>query len=164
MILRRNEKGFTLLELLAVIGISGIITGVMSMTIIMMMKVSAQSNDYAVALQQVQNAGYWITRDVMMAQTVTPEPSPGVLLTIELDESDGSTTTVDYIFEGDNKLKRQVNGSSSILIAQYILQDWTTFEQDDEIDSGYKLIIRSSSGEVEVEKSYVVSQRAPASE
>ena len=70
------EKGFTLIELLVTIGILGAIAGVMAMTVGMFLKVGPESNDRAIALRQVQNAGYWIIRDVTGAGTVVVDDDP----------------------------------------------------------------------------------------
>jgi len=161
MKLKAKEKGFTLIEVLVVLAILGAITGVMSMTITMIMRISPQSNDRAIVLRQVQNAGHWISRDVLMAQTVTPEPVSGTLLSLEWDDWEGNHYVVDYVFDG-NTLKRQLNGAPGILIAEYIVVDDTSFEMDDEADNEYKLIIKASHGEAEVERSYEISQRAPS--
>lgn len=157
MKLKGNEKGFTLIEMLVVIVILGAIMSVMSMTVIMIMKVSRQSNDYAIALRQVQNAGYWISRDAQMAQTVVTD-EPGVFLALEWDDWEGNHYEVDYVFDG-NTLERQLNGSSGILIAQYIVVADTTFEEDADIDNKYKLTIKASHGETEVERTYEVAPR-----
>jgi len=155
MKLKRKESGFTLVELLIATAILGTITGALSMAIVAVMKTSDVSKDWAVSLQQVQNAGYWISRDVLMAQDVSPEPTSGVLVRLDLDGSQ-----VDYVFDG-SMLKRQLDGSQEILIAEYIVQGDTTFEEDTEVDSKYKLTIKASRGEAEVERSYEATQRIP---
>ena len=155
MKLKRKESGFTLVELLIATAILGTITGALSMAIVAVMKTSDVSKDWAVSLQQVQNAGYWISRDVLMAQDVSPEPASGVLVRLDLDGSQ-----VDYVFDG-SMLKRQLDGSEEILIAEYIVQGDTAFEEDTEVDSKYKLTIKASRGEAEVERSYEATQRIP---
>ena len=105
------RPGFTLIEVLVTVGILGAIMGVLSMTVISIMIITPRTNDWAIALRQVQNAGYWVSRDVLMAQTVTPQPASGVLLTLEWDDSDGTHYEVDYVFDAD-ELRRQLNGGS----------------------------------------------------
>ncbi len=70
MKLKRNQKGFTLIEVLVVVGILGAIMGVMAMTVVTIMIISPKSNDWVIALRQVQNAGYWISRDAQRAQNI----------------------------------------------------------------------------------------------
>jgi prepilin-type N-terminal cleavage/methylation domain-containing protein len=158
------ENGFTLIELLVVIPILAVIMGVMSMTIIMIMKVGAQNNDHALALSQVQNTGYWITRDVMNGQVISPQPEPGIFLRIEWDDWDSTHHEIEYVFN-DNELRRQVNGSvPGTLVAQYIVTEDTTFVADPVLDNQYQLTVKASQGEAEVERVYRALVRVPDDE
>ena len=95
----------------------------------------------------------------LASETVTPQPASGVLLTLEWDDSDGTHYEVDYVFDGD-ELRRQLNGGSpGTFIAEYIVEADTSFEEDLAVDNKYKLTIKASRGEAEVERSYVVTPR-----
>lgn len=156
MKLKRNQKGFTLIEVLVTIGILGAIMGVMSMTVVTIMKISSQSNDQITVLRQVQNAGYWISRDVQMAKEVSPTEA-GVFLAIDWD---GDNYDVNYVFNG-NELRRQLNGSTpGILIAQYIVGVGTdtTFTSPDS-DNKCTLTIKAERGNAEVTRVYEISPR-----
>jgi prepilin-type N-terminal cleavage/methylation domain-containing protein len=160
----RSESGFTLIELLVVIPILSVILGVISMTIIMMMKVGTQNNDHALALSQVQNTGYWITRDVMNGQIISPQPEPGIFLRIEWDDWDGTPNEIEYVFS-DNELRRQVNGSSpGTLVAKHIVIEDTTFAADPVIENQYRLTVKAAQGEAEVERIYRALVRVPDDE
>jgi prepilin-type N-terminal cleavage/methylation domain-containing protein len=160
----RSENGFTLIELLVVIPILAVIMGVMSMTIIMIMKVGAQNNDHVLALSQVQNTGYWITRDVMNGQVISPQPEPGIFLRIEWDDWDSTHYEIEYIFDG-NELRRHVNGNASgTLVAQSIVTESTTFIADPAIENQYQLTVKASQGEAEVERVYRALVRVPDDE
>jgi prepilin-type N-terminal cleavage/methylation domain-containing protein len=160
----RSEKGFTLIELLVVMPILSVVMGVMAMTIIMMIKVGSQNNDYALSLSQVQNAGYWITRDVMNGQTVSPQPEEGILLTVEWNDWDNTHYKIDYVWDG-NKLRREINENSpGTLVAQYIVIGDTTFEADPESDNQYQLTVKAAQGNAEVERTYRAMVRVPVDE
>ena len=160
----RSENGFTLIELLVVIPILAVVLGVMSMTIIMMMKVGTQNNNHALALSQVQNTGYWITRDVMNGQIISPQPEPGVFLKIEWYDWDSTHYQIEYVFNG-NELRRHVNGSApGTLVAQYIVTEDTTFVADPVIENQYQLTVKASQGEAEVERVYRALVRVPDDE
>ena len=162
--INRSENGFTLIELLVVIPILSVILGVVSMTIIMMMKVGTQNNDHALALSQVQNTGYWITKDVMNGQIISPQPEPGVFLRIEWNDWDSTHYQIDYVFS-DNELRRQVNGGvPGTLIAQHIVTEETTFVADPVIENQYHLTVKASQGETEVERIYRALVRVPGDE
>src|SRR4030043_855287 len=68
MKLKTTERGFTLIELVVGLSIAAFVVSAASMTTITMMRLTPQNNDWALALRQVQNAGYWISHDVQMAQ------------------------------------------------------------------------------------------------
>ena len=152
----RGEKGFTLIEVLVVVGILGAIMGVMAMTIMTIMIVSPKSNDQVIALRQVQNAGYWISRDVLMAKEVSTTET-GVFLAIDWD---GSGYNINYVFDDDGELRRELNGASpGALIAEYIVGVGTdtTFVPDS--DNKYTLTVKASHGDADVTRVYEVSPR-----
>ena len=162
MNLKGNQKGFTLIEVLVTVGILGAIMGVLSMTVISIMIITPRTNDWAIALRQVQNAGYWISRDVLMSQIVTPAQNPGdPFLALEQDhDGDGvADNTVDYVFSGD-ELRRELNGASpGILIAQYIVGVGTDTTFVDDGDNKYTLNIKAAHGDADVTRVYEVTPR-----
>jgi len=132
----RGEKGFTLIEVLVVVGILGAIMGVMAMTVMTIMIVSPKSNDHVIALRQVQNAGYWISRDTQMAQNIHTNltaPEFLILTWTDWDLSGGGniyhsvTYTLEDMPDGVKKLMRRHQDSEGedeqILIAEYIYYD-----------------------------------------
>ena len=164
MNIKRGQKGFTLIELLVTVGILGTVIGVMSMTVTQLMIITPKTNDWAIALRQVQNAGYWISRDVLMSQSVTLAQNLGdPLVALEWDDGGGTHYTVDYVFiSGDEggELKRELNGASpGTLIAQYIVEADTSFVVDAVVDTKYNLTVRALCGGAEVTRVYQVTPR-----
>jgi len=152
--LKGKQSGFTLVELLIAVAILGAIGGALSMAIVTIMKTTDSTKDQAVILQQVQNAGYWISRDVQMAEDVSPGAG-GALVTV--NQADGE---VAYVFDGTT-LKRQLGGQET-LVAQYIVVEDTSFVDDTEAGDArnkYRLTITASRGEAEVERVYEITQR-----
>ena len=127
--IHKNQKGFTLIELIVAIAITALIIGVIVMSIFQVFIVNALSSNHMLAVRQVQNAGYWINHDVQMAQQ---EPvivnSGGVLESIFLtwEGWDSTLHEVTYTLE-DTELKRSywndTGETSEILVAQYINPD-----------------------------------------
>ena len=160
--MQRSEKGFTLIEVMIAVAIMGIIMPVIAMTTTALLTNHQQANDHNVILHQVQNAGYWISRDVQMAKDVIFDDPSGFPLTLDIpvDTDENNNYSVDYLFDG-NKLKRQVYDSSDTLIletliAEYIDVQDTTFST---LGSNiYNLTVKVSKGEVVVERCYKVSQ------
>ncbi len=111
----RSEKGYTLIELVVAVAIIVLISGAASITIFQIMKGTKTNNSHIDAVCQVQNAGYWISRDAGMAQSVHTEnlTSPAFLIfywTQFNDENVKIYHTANYSFEelndGIGKLKR----------------------------------------------------------
>lgn len=66
----RNQLGFTLIELMIAITISSVITGAITSTIYQVFIGSVRTTNHMTVVRQVQDAGFWVSRDTQMAQTV----------------------------------------------------------------------------------------------
>ena len=168
MKLKTTEKGFTLIELLVGITIAVFVTGAASMAIITMMRLGPRNSDWAIALHQVQNAGYWISRDVMMSDTVTPGTGDTFLTLTVPYESEGEILPkeIDYRFgdiSGERWLIRTDSTGGQTAIAQYISEP-IQYEYDPDSDQPYTLTvtITATSGNVPVTRQYEATQRVPA--
>jgi prepilin-type N-terminal cleavage/methylation domain-containing protein len=69
----KNQQGFTLVEVMLAFVIAGIITGGITATIFQVFSGSARTSNHMTAVRQVQNAGYWVSHDTLMAQSVVPD-------------------------------------------------------------------------------------------
>jgi len=119
-----NDKGFTLLELLIVIALTGIISAAAAMSIHQVFTSTALSNDQNTAINQVRNAVHWIGRDGQMAKTVNDSPEPPKFLELTWESWNGSQShNVTYELldspDGLKVLQRNYDGQQ-LLIAQYI--------------------------------------------
>ena len=72
----KDQRGFTLIELLVVIAITSIITLGLVMSIFHLYNGHAQASGEANVIRQVQNAGYYISRDTQMARQVSIDSDP----------------------------------------------------------------------------------------
>ena len=156
--MRRGEKGFFLIEVMIVIAITATIMGVVTMTTIALITNPLRSTNQNIVLNDAQNTGYRISRDVKMAKTVTlgePRGFP-LILVIPVDMNPDNDYSVSYFFDGTN-LKRQVNGSPGTSVAQYIDVENTTFSPV--YSNTYNLTVTASKDAATVERSYEVSQR-----
>lgn len=161
--MRRGEKGFTLLEVVVGVAIMGIIAWPLAMAVMTILTNPERSTDHNIVLQQVQNAGYWVSRDVQVAKMVTPGANNGfpVTLVVPVDDNPANDYSIVYLFD-DSKLKRQEYDStptlvSETLIADYVDTDNTTFSA---LAAGsYQLTVRAAKGETAIRRSYEVSQR-----
>ena len=116
--LKRGEKGFTLIELLIVIAITGLITVGLTTTIMQVLTMNYRTVNRMTAVRQVQQAGFWVSPDVQMAQNVTTGGSPGVLLTLNWEEW-GTNNTHEVIYT----LENMPSGESKVLWREHIGAD-----------------------------------------
>jgi len=68
--LRKNQRGFSLLELLLVIAITGIITAAITTTVFQVFAMNTRTANHMSAVSQVQQAGKLVSQDVLQAQGV----------------------------------------------------------------------------------------------
>jgi prepilin-type N-terminal cleavage/methylation domain-containing protein len=122
----KNQKGFTLLELLLALLIGALITSGITAAIFQVVMGSARTNNHMIAVRQVQSAGYWVSRDAQMAQTVAPAESDqdGFPLTLKWTDWDFTSNEIRYFIEG-GELKRQVviPQTSTTTVARFIVLD-----------------------------------------
>lgn len=132
-LLNKNQRGFTLVEVIIVLAIIGIVIGAATMTIVQVINGSSSTSNHMIAIRQVQNAGYWVSRDVQMAQSVAPAlDSDGFPLTLTWTDRDGDDHQVVYSLVdmpgGLAKLQRShsVNGTTATgIMAEFIDPDET---------------------------------------
>jgi type II secretory pathway pseudopilin PulG len=166
-----GEKGFTLIELIVGISIAVFVVGAASMAIITMMRLSPRNSDWAVALHQVQNAGWWISRDVQMSQGDIAIGTGATYLTLTLpqDQNPANNKQITYRFEdmsGEQWLVRNDESTGGKnAIAQYIsIPDTTAIYNYDALSQIGTLTfnIKAISGNVPVTRQYDATQRVPA--
>ncbi len=163
--MKQGEKGFTLVEVVVGLAIMAIIVGPITVTTATMVKNYGQAAEQNIVLPQVQNAGYWISRDVQMASGITPGDANGFPLSLDIpiDEDTNNDYGIEYLFDG-NKLKREVYDSSQTLvsetlIADYIDTDNTTFSTVDAATGHYKLTVTAAEDVAGTTRSYEIKQR-----
>ncbi|MFC1929032.1 prepilin-type N-terminal cleavage/methylation domain-containing protein [Chloroflexota bacterium] len=164
--MKQRQRGFTLIEMVMVLGIVGAVSVAISMTTTTLLLNYKQPSTQQTLLQQVQNAGYQMPRDIQMSSNVTLSGPNGfpVTINIPVDQDMNNDYHVDYLLDGD-KLKRQQFDSSDNLttesmIAQYVDTGNTIFESPSE--GLYKLTIRVSLDEETVTALYEAQRRLTA--
>ena len=162
---RQREKGFTLLEVAIGVAIMALVVVAVAMTATTILLNYGRVAEQNVALPQVQNVGFWISRDVQMASDITPGDPNGFPLSlgIPVDTDENNDYSIDYSFEG-NKLERKVydsseNLTSETLIADYIDTDNTIFSTVNATTGHYKLMVTAAKDEGGTTRSYEICQR-----
>jgi len=160
---KQREKGFSLLEVLIGLAIVAIIVVPITMTTTVIVRSSRQVAAQNAVLPQVQNAGYWISRDVQIASGITPGDTNGFPLSLDIptDDDPAHDYGIEYSFEGNKLMRRVYNSSETVtFVADWIDIDNTVFSLVDDATPGhYRLTVRAAKGEAVVTRSYEIKQR-----
>ena len=106
----KAEEGFTLVELMIVIAITGFIVSAVGTAIYHIVTVPEYGNDKITAMHELQNSAHWVSIDGQMAKSA----SGGNQLILTLPDD----STIDYVLEG-NELHR-IAGTSNRTLANNI--------------------------------------------
>jgi prepilin-type N-terminal cleavage/methylation domain-containing protein len=100
-LIKRGQKGFTLIELAIAMAISGLIAGAVTMTMFQIVDTSGRTSNHMTVVRQVQSAGYWVSKDAQMAQVITTgaEEDDGFPLDLKWTEWGGNTYHITYTLE-----------------------------------------------------------------
>lgn len=119
----KKQNGFTLIELVISLAIAAIVGIGITTSVIQTVTITTRSGNNMQAIQQLENAGYWVSHDVQMAQTVTTGPSAGFPLILTWADASQNTYNVTFTVTG-GKIQRSLvkNNSAPLqaLIAQSI--------------------------------------------
>jgi prepilin-type N-terminal cleavage/methylation domain-containing protein len=119
----RSQYGFSMIELLAGMALSGILIGGIVMTIFQVNVGTEQNKNNMYALRQVQNTGYYISRDTLQAECISLGTNNG--FPIELSWNDPGTSenhSIKYEYDSYTRSLTRTNliNSSTIKIADNI--------------------------------------------
>ena len=106
----KGEGGYTLVELLITIAITGFLATALGLVVQQMVTVPERGNDQVSALHAIQNAAHWVSLDGQTAKSASG--GSGLTLTLPDDSS------ISYIRYGDTL--NRVSGSSNRTIARNI--------------------------------------------
>ena len=119
-----GQPGFSLVEVIAVLAISGLIGLGATTATVQIMDQGSRNADYTTASRNTMNAIYWVSRDAQMAQSVTPDVgATGFPLTLEWDEWDNTEHQAVYSIVSDTMLRSySIDGGEPVqtTIAEYI--------------------------------------------
>jgi prepilin-type N-terminal cleavage/methylation domain-containing protein len=123
----KEQAGYTLIELMAAIVITGLIGLGATVSIFQVLTQTSKNSDYTIANRNAMNAIHWISRDAMMAQTmdgVDDFPLNGNL-SLSWVEWDSTAHTANYSLENGKLFRIYSDGSqvNETLIAENIKPD-----------------------------------------
>jgi prepilin-type N-terminal cleavage/methylation domain-containing protein len=124
------QRGFTLIELVIALAVGAVVALAVVSSISQVFIGSARSSNHMTAVRQVQNAGYWVSRDAAMAHSIIPTATatPPELLLLSWTDWPNRVIQVRYVLEdapdGLKNLRREqsVDGAviGSTLVGQHI--------------------------------------------
>jgi len=98
--LRKGQRGFTLIELLIAVALAGIIAVALTAITFQVFSFSARASNQMTAIRQVQQAGFWVSPDVMMADPSQIHANEdGNFLVLRWTTYDGTVHEVHYVLE-----------------------------------------------------------------
>lgn len=123
----KNRVGFTLIEMLAALAITGIIGMGVSVAIGQVINQTTRNNDYTTASRNAMNALHWMSRDALMAQTVNGTAGFPLTqnLSLKWQEWDNSVYTANYTL-ANGQLRRIYSDGVNVtttLVAENINPD-----------------------------------------
>lgn len=135
--MKQGETGFTLIEVIVAAAIVALIALAANMSLVQVIKGNEPGKNRITAVRQVQNAGYWISCDARMAESVVADnltPPDFLILTwTEWDDKTGDaihhkcTYFLDDLSGGIAKIKRthwsSAGANDQTLVAEYIYYD-----------------------------------------
>jgi prepilin-type N-terminal cleavage/methylation domain-containing protein len=160
-IISKKQNGYTLIETILGLALAGILgVGVTSFAV-QSVNVVSDSQDYMDATMQVENAGYWISRDIQMSCNFTLGENAGFPLQMIQKDSDYNDYEVSY-FLNENGITRNLtkNEESPVqtLIAKNINTE-TSLTNLTDINGLLIFNITSTSRDVDVSRTYKIKPR-----
>ena len=146
----KNQEGFTLIEMLVALAITGLIGTVIAMSIFQVFNINDSTSNRVIAITEVGNAGYWIMRDAKMAQNIIFDTEAA--LTLAWAGYESAVNKVSYTYAG-SELWRQVTtydcSGVEIATSQMLVAKHTVITID-----GVTVTITASIGDVEEARTY----------
>lgn len=119
----KKQKGYGLIEMVVGLALAGILTTGVTTFAVQTITEGARTNNRMQAMMQVENAGYWVSRDVQMAGNLTLGQDAGLPLQLVWKDIDQNEFQVTFtLTEGQLKRSLTKNGEEPVqtLIAQSI--------------------------------------------
>ncbi len=119
-----KQRGFTLLEIVIALAITGTLASGITMTISQIFTSNARDSARMTAIQDVQSAVYWLSRDVQIAQNTPDSGFPLQLRWVEWETNDSYEVTY-RINNGQFLRALSVNGGTATetIVANHIDSD-----------------------------------------
>ena len=145
----RDEKGMTLVEILVVLAITAMITGILVTVIYQIYQITSWGNNELVVQHDLQNAATWLNRDVMKARSVEVSDSQMILAIpyyVIAETLEIHTNAITYTFSITDSTLTRDSGDSMLIVARHIVSN--PFPPADTFSSIVMITITSQAGDV----------------
>lgn len=120
----RNQSGFSLIEVLAAVAITGILALGAAVSSGQLLQQTSRDSDLTAASRYASNALYWMSRDAMMSQNVTGQAGfpAATALVLKWTSWDNVQYSANYTVQNNNLYRTYAVGSTvtTALISPYI--------------------------------------------
>jgi prepilin-type N-terminal cleavage/methylation domain-containing protein len=122
--LRRNQAGFSLIEVIAAVAITSVLALGASVSSGQLLNQTSRDSDITAASRYATNALYWMSRDALMSQNITGEagfPATSVL-SLKWTSWDNTAYSANYTVTNGTLYRTYSDGASvtTAMIAPYI--------------------------------------------
>jgi prepilin-type N-terminal cleavage/methylation domain-containing protein len=125
--LKKGERGFSLVELVIVVALAGLVCTAITATAFQVFTFSTRLSNQMTAVRQVQQAGFWVSPDVMMAEPgkITYNASSEKFLVLGWTSYNTTEYEVDYILQNGVLSRQHYTKPASVpdyttVVAEYI--------------------------------------------
>lgn len=117
----RSQTGTALYEILIALAITAMLGAGLTMFVAQAFQQSIRSRTVMHEVQQVENAGWWVSRDVQMAKTISTGPAAGFPLRLAWTDYDDNSFNVTFTLD-DGHLYRSLVENGGAPVQTFVAQ------------------------------------------
>ena len=125
--LHKDQRGFSIIELLVVVVLTGLVTTAITTTFFQVFNMNTRTANHMAALSQVQQAGKLVSEDILQAQTIDDSPAGGEFLILGWNITTVVHEVTYTLEDGELWQSESIDGGGPITtrVAEYIDPDPT---------------------------------------
>jgi len=106
--LKKGERGIGFVELIIVVALAGMVGAAITAAAFQTLTFTTRLSNQMTAIRQVQQAGFWVSPDVMMANPAKSNfnPGGGKFLVLAWTDANGNDHEVTYTITSERRLQR----------------------------------------------------------
>jgi Tfp pilus assembly protein PilW len=156
-----KQNGFSQIEIIASLALAGLLTTGVTAFVFHTINVTVNTQNRMQAIMQVENAGYWMSRDIQMSDNFTLGENAGFPMQLAWKDIDQNEYEVTYSLNQTSIIRSLIKNEESPihnLIAQDINAS-ASLTNLNSIDGLLVLNITSTSEDIDVSRTYKIKPR-----